>query len=461
MAFDLVVSGGTVVAANAIRVSDIGVSDGKIAAIEPHLTTAGAREVPAHGMMVVPGAIDVHTHFANRIGGLSTADDYESGTRAAALGGITTIINVAFQEHGATLHETAEAELAKAIGKSHLDFGVHLTITDAERSSVLDEIHPLVLEGFSSFKVFTAVPGLQLTDAQLLRVLERAASERVLVNVHAEDEALIAHLTKRLLTSGRTQVRFLPEGRPPAAEAIATARTAQYAASVGCAIYFVHLSSRLALEAVRRARSDGAEAYVETRPVYLFLDRSRYELPPPAGNNYVCWPPLRERSDQEALWSGLASGEIQTYATDHTTYMASQKADPSLSFADVPGGVANVQTSIGLLFGLGVSTGRLTIDRFVEVTASNPAKLFGLWPSKGSLVVGGDADIVVIDPNEVYRITQAQMASRSDFDPFDGVEIRGWPTVVIARGVVVAEGGEVVSQAGQGRFLRRSRFMRW
>jgi dihydropyrimidinase len=276
--------------------------------------------------------------------------------------------------------------------------------------------------------------------------------------VHAEDEALISYLTARLLASGRSAVRYLPDSRPPAAEAIATARTARYAAATGCAVYFVHLSSRLALNAVREARADGAQVYAETRPAYLYLDKDKYELPDKAGNNYVCWPPLRDRADQDALWQGLRDGAIDTYATDHTTYMSAEKTAGSLSFANVPGGVASVQTSIGMLYAEGVRNGRLSLRRFVQVTATNPAKLFGLWPSKGTLAPGSDADIVLIDPERRHRITETDRESRSDFEPYDGYERTGWPVTVIARGDVVVEEGRVTSKPGRGKFLRRSRF---
>ena len=458
VAFDLAVRGGLVVTEDSAAVCDIGVKDGTIAAMAIDLPQTARHEIRADGLIVVPGAVDVHTHFANVIGGRPTADDYESGSRAAACGGITTFVNVAFQEHGESLRETADKELARS-ANSHIDFGVHLTITDPERQHVLDEIGPLADAGFASLKTFTAVPGLRLTDDQMLRVLERAAREGVMVNVHAEDEALISYLTGRLLESGKSAVRHLPESRPPAAEAIATARTSRYAAAVGCAVYFVHLSSNLALNAVREARADGAQVYVETRPVYLYLNKDRYELPNEVGKNYVCWPPLRDRGDQEALWQGLRDGDIQTYATDHTTYMSAEKMAGSLSFADVPGGVASVQTSIGMLYAEGVRKGRLSLSRFVQVTATNPAKLFGMWPAKGTLAPDSDADIVLIDPERRHRVLETERESRSDFEPYDGFEFTGWPVTVIARGEVIVEAGRVVSKPGRGRFLRRSRFL--
>src|SRR5579884_1768803 len=443
---DLVIRGGTLATAEAVFQADLGIEDGRIAAVARRLEAGAAEEIDARGLVVCPGAIDVHTHFDTRLEQGATADDYESGSRAAAAGGITTFVNFAFQTPGRRLGEAAEAELAKARGRSHLDYGVHLVVSDPDVPGLFEELPELVGAGFSSLKVFTAVGDLALTDRELLRTLQAAAGLGVMVNVHAEDGALIDHLTERLLTAGRRSVEHLVEARPPAAEALATARVAEYARQVGCTVYFVHLSCRAALEAVRRARGDGA---------YVFLDQSRYRLPDREGNRFVCWPPLRTPDDQVALWEGLRNGEIQTYATDHTTWLVAQKTDPSLSFAEVPGGVANVQTSVGMLYAEGVGRGRISLSRFVEVISTNPAKLFGMWPRKGSLSVGADADLVLIDPSRRFRVEAARMESRSDFDPYEGYESAGWPVLTVSRGEVIVREGEVLSTPGRGRFLRR------
>ena len=459
MDFDLVIRGGRIVTEESSFDADLGIKDGKVAAIATALRdTGGARIIDGRGLLVAPGAIDVHTHFATNVGEGSTADDYESGSRAAAAGGITSFVNFAFQGRGQSLRGAVDAELAKADGKSHVDYGVHIAVTDVERPGVLEEIGPLAGEGFTSLKLFTTIDDFKLTDEQILRVLATAARDRVMVNVHAEDDGLIKHLTTQLLAQGKTGVENLFDARPPEAEALATARIAAYAASVGSPVYFVHLSCRLALDEVRRARSRGAQVFVETRPAYLYLDRSCYRLPGREGNKYVTWPPLRESPDQQALWEGLRNGEIQTYATDHTTWTAAQKMNRALTFAQIPGGVANVQTSIGMLFSEGVGKGRLTENQFVAVCATNPAKLFGLWPSKGTLAVGSDADVMLIDPKRHFTIHSGVMESRSDFDPYEGYEAIGWPTIVISRGEVIVEDGRVKSRPGRGRLLRRARY---
>jgi dihydropyrimidinase len=456
MRLDCVVRGGTITTVEASVVADIGIKDGRIAAIARDLNAEHV--VDATGMLVVPGAIDVHTHFANDVGGVATADDYESGSRAAAVGGITSFVNFAFQLPGRTLVESVEAELRKADGHSYLDFGLHVAITDPQAVQMATELAELAERGITSVKIFTAVERFQLARREMLLVMDAASSAGMMVNVHAEDGALVDYQTKRLLRRGDRSVQFLSEARPVEAEALATAMVSTYAAMVGCAVYFVHLSCRAALDAVRRARQEGNQVYVETRPAYLFLDNRRYELPDFEGNKYVCWPPLRSADDQIALWEGLRNGEIQTYATDHTTWTAAQKMDPGLDFHEIPGGVSNVQTSIGMLFAEGVQRGRISMSRFVEVTATNPAKLFGMWPQKGTLAVGADADLVLIDPTKEAHIRGSEMESRSDFDPYDGWKGVGWPVLTMSRGEVVVRDGKVVAACGRGRPIHRERY---
>lgn len=456
MKFDRVVRGGVVTTVEAAVSADIGIRDGRIAALGTDLRADEV--VDASGMLVVPGAIDVHTHFANDVGGSATADDYESGSRAAAVGGITSFVNFAFQQPDRTLVEAVEAELLKADGHSYLDFGLHIAVTDPDAVHLNAELPRLVERGVTSVKIFTAVPGFALTPDAVLEVLAATAAVGIAVTVHAEDGALVAHLTERLLQQGQRSVNFLPAARPVETEALATTMVAGYAGAVGCPVYFVHLSCRAALDAVRQARRRGIEVYVETRPAYLFLDSQRYQLPGHEGNKFVCWPPLRTADDQKALWDGLRNGEIQTYATDHTTWMAAQKMDPELSFNEIPGGVSNVQTSIGMLFAEGVQRGRISMSRFVAVTATNPAKLFGMWPRKGTIAVGSDADLVIIDPKKDVRISSGAMESRSDFDPYDGWVGQGWPVLTIAGGEVIVRDGKMVAAPGRGRPMHRERY---
>ncbi|MEX0683528.1 MAG: dihydropyrimidinase [Dehalococcoidia bacterium] len=459
MGLDYIIRGGTLVTASESFPADIGVADGKIAAIGGDLAR-GEREIDASGKLVVPGAVDVHTHFQHYVEyiGSTNADDWESGTRAAAVGGTTTIVNFAFQEKGKSLRGAVEHELENAERQAHIDYGIHVTPTDLSVQGVLDELPVLADEGFASVKIFTAVALYALNDHDVLRVLRAARDAGLLVNVHAEDDALIGCLTDQLLSAGETGVENLPRARPPATEAIATHRAAAYAHALETPIYFVHLSSREALDEVRRARSEGAEVYVETRPVYLYLDNEKYSLPNREGNKYVCLPPLRSKENQDALWDGIRNGEINTYATDHAPWMAAQKTDPARPFPQIPAGVANVQTSMGMLFAEGVTKGRISVNQFVAVSSTNPAKLFGMWPRKGTLAVGADADIVLIDPQLEVEISAEAAESKADYEPYDGFRCVGWPVLTMSRGDVIAENGEFRGKPGRGELLRRARY---
>jgi len=454
---ETVIRGGRIATAEATYEAEIGIDGGRISVIAERVD--GEQVIDASGCIVMPGAIDVHTHFDTELGDARTADDYESGSRAAAFGGITTYVNYAFQGEGESVTAAIGREATKAAPNSYLDYGFHPVVTRVDEA-VLAEFETIRDDGFTSLKVFTAVPGFQLSDPELLAVLRRAAETGILVNVHAEDGALIDDLTRVLLAEGRREMDALPVARPDVAEGLATEKVGIYGGALQCPIYFVHLSSLEALEAVRRARRRGAEIYVETRPVYLFLDEGCYCLPGREARKFVSWPPLRRAKDQEALWRAIANGEIETYATDHTTWTLEQKTDPSLDFTSVPGGVANVESLVGMLFSEGVRTGRLSLSRFVSLISTTPAKLFGLWPRKGTITVGADADFTVIDPERSMKIESARMQSRSDFDPYEGFEATGWPVQTIVRGKVVVADGELAVERGYGELIRRSRYSR-
>lgn len=451
---DLVIRGGTVVNADEMAVGDVAVREGKVVQVGI-VDGSGADEVDATGCLVVPGAIDVHTHFHHWVGyvGSHNADDYDSGTRAAAAGGITTIVNYAFQEEGETLMTAIERDLELAKTTANIDYGLHVVVTDNAEKAVA-EFPQVVKAGVTSVKVFGAVSGFQLPDAGILEVLRAARDTGMIVNVHAEDGALIDFLTRAFEQRGDLGVEFLPQARPPQAEAIATRKIAEYAALLEAPVYFVHLSTAGALEAVRDARKKFDQIFVETRPVYLFLEQSVYELPNKEGNKYVCLPPIRSNTDSEALWEGLQAGEIQTYATDHAPWKAEQKLAEA-PFWRIPAGVSNLQTSVPMLFSEGVQKGKLDACQFVALTSTNPAKLFGMHPVKGVIAPGADADIAVIDPAEIRRLTVGEMHSNADYDPYEGYECHGWPRLVFSRGDLVAERGNALHSPGRGKYIRR------
>lgn len=459
MEFETVIRGGTVTTADASIAADVGIAAGKVAAVGVNLPK-GEEEIDATGLLVVPGMIDVHTHFDHMVAlvNAKNADDYESGSRAAAAGGITTVVNFAFQERGHTLRAAVEGELERADGRSYVDYGVHQCVTDPTVPGVFEEIPKLADEGFASVKCFTTLSPFQLPDADILRLMEVARDDGILVNCHAEDETLVNHLTQGFLKRGLTSVGYLPKARPPVAEEVATYRFATYARVLGAPIYFVHLSSAGALRSVRRVRAEGGQIYAETRPVYLYLDESVYELPDREGNKYVCLPPLRNAENQQVLWDGLRNGEIQTYATDHAPWQAAQKLDPSRAFNQIPAGVSNVQTSIGMLYSEGVAKGRISASQLVAVASTNPAKLFGMWPNKGTLSPAADADAVLIDPQRRVEVLGRDMLSASDYDVYEGYEGVGWPVLTMLRGKVIAREGKVTAAKPAGRLLKRSRF---
>lgn len=455
---DCVIRGAVVANATSVEVADIGIAGGRVMSVAPDLPGTADVEIDATGKVAVPGGIDPHTHFDTPSpgGSLVSADDYDSGTRAAAAGGVTTVVNYAFQAAGESLHETMRREAAKAEGRTHVDYGFHPILTDLRGGRTLTEITEMVAAGYPSVKIFTAYDPFRVTDREAIRVLAAARNAGALVNVHAEDDGLTEYLTDTLAAESPpdvTQLALFCRSRPDDAEALAIQRIGVYAKVVSCPVYFVHLSSRAAVEAVRRARSVGAQVYTEVRPAYLFLDESRYDRPD--GNTYVCVPPLRTTGDQEALWDALAGDEIQTSASDHTTYTAAEKLGPYERFTDIPPGFASVQTGLGLLYAHGVAAGRLTLPQFVRITSANAAKLFGLWPRKGRIAPGADADVVLIDPHREMTLAQDMMQSRSDHDPFTGIAVTGWPDTTISGGEVVYTGGRVVSQPGRGRWLFR------
>jgi len=458
MSLDMAIRNGTLATADATYKADIGIDNGKIVMISESVPEA-KQEIDARDRIVVPGAIDVHTHFdrVHSWHGKRNADDYETGTRSAAVGGITSILNFAFQEPGWDLRQGIDRELGLADGNTHIDYGLHVVVADLSVKGTLSAIKPAADEGFASVKIFTAVPHVGLADEEILKVLEVCRDDGIMVNVHAEDDPLCNHLVSQYLGEGKTDVKYFPKARPPLAESLATGRVAAYARVLGAPVYFVHLSSRKALEEVRRSREEGGEVYVETRPVYLYLDESRYELPDNQGNLYVCLPPLRSKMDQETLWQGLRNGEIQTYATDHAPWTSAQKLDAP-NFSRIPAGVANVQTSIGMLYSDGVARGKISLQQFVAVTSTNPAKLFGMWPRKGTLTPGADADVVLIDPNRTVELRNDGLESNVDYDPYAGYQGIGWPVMTISRGEVIAEDGRVLSKPGRGQLLKRSRF---
>lgn len=450
---DLAVRGGTVVTASSSYPADLGIRDGRIVQIGGDFSAD--QEIDANGMLVMPGGIDMHVHLTVAElpeGELRWVDDFESGTRAAAAGGITTVGNMTFPRPGESLIGLVQRTIEEAEQTALVDFALHPVLLDPS-PAVLEEFPELAQRGQTSIKIFMVASTFDDRASEYLKAIRLAGQLGMLPLVHCEDGCIVSHLTERLIAAGSSGPEAYPESRPVFSEEAAVARVIGFAEAAETPVYVVHLSSAAALEACHRARARGVPIYVETRPLYLYLTEER--LLEPDGAKYIGQPPLREEADVRALWNGLWGGDIQTFCTDHAPWMLQEKLDPNHNVETFPPGVADLDTLLPMLFSEGVKKGRISLHRFVEVTSTNAARLFGLFPRKGTIAVGSDADIVVWDPNEMRVVDSQQTQTNSDFSPYEGWEVAGWPVATISRGEVVYRDGAIVGSAGHGRFVER------
>lgn len=447
---DLVIRGGTVVTPEGERRTDIAIDGERISGIGQ--AAAASREMDARGKLVLPGCVDLHTHLASTPT-FAPLDDFEHGTRAAIAGGVTTVVSMVYQEDG-SLRRGIERGMRDA-ERSLADFAFHVVVTDPSEAARA-EIPALVRDGHAGLKVFMVSPRF-VEQRDDYRLLLRAASEAgAVVAIHAEDHAIVAARTAELHASGRTGVEYFPASRPVDAEVKAVREAVDLAEATGAAIYLVHLSSLPALDALRDGKRRGVRVFGETRPLYLYLTRAQFDRPDAA--LWVGQPPLREPDDVDAVWAALSDGTLDTVGTDHVPYTRAAKLAPGLTFDKIPPGVSNLETLLPMLYSEGVRKGRLTLARLVEVLAAAPARIAGMYPRKGVLAVGSDADVVIFDPNARRTIRAAELHSASDYDPYEGWEVTGWPEVVISRGEVAFERGKLHAEAGRGKFVRRAPF---
>ena len=445
---DLVIRGGTVVTPEGERRADIAIEGERISGIG-HVGAA-SREMDARGKLVLPGCVDLHTHLASTPT-FTPLDDFEHGTRAAIAGGVTTVVSMVYQEDG-SLRRGIERGMRDAT-RSLADFAFHVVVTD-QSEAARAEITALVGDGHAGLKVFMVSPRF-VERRDDYRLLLRAASEAgAVVAIHAEDHAIVAARTAELHASGRTGVEHFPASRPVDAEVNAVREAVDLAEATGAAIYLVHLSSRPALDALREGKRRGVRVFGETRPLYLYLTRAQFDRPDAA--LWVGQPPLREPDDVDAVWAALSDGTLDTVGTDHVPYTRAAKLAPGLAFDKIPPGVSNLETLLPMLYSEGVRKGRLTLARLVEVLATAPARIAGMYPRKGVLAVGSDADIVVFDPEAHRTIRAAELHSASDYDPYEGWEVTGWPEVVISRGEIVFERRKLRAGAGRGKLVTRA-----
>jgi dihydropyrimidinase len=449
---DRVIRNGTVVTAETTIRADVGIAGGRIAAVGSGLVARDT--IDASGMLVLPGAVDEHVHLQMPVGEFTSSDDFFTGTVAAACGGTTTVVDFVEPREGQTLVEALAARCAEADGKVVVDYGLHMTLSRAG-DATLSQVPAAIEAGTATFKLYMAYEGLRLDDGGLLRALAALSSFGGRTLVHAESHHAIVYLTAKALAEGRTGPENHPLTRPAVMEAEAIHRLLALASVTGTPLVLAHLSCELGLEAVRRARARGQTVWVETCPQYLLLDEKEYQRPGFEGAKFVMAPPPRREADRNALWAGLAEGEVDTVATDHCPFFyATQKTRGRNDFSRIPGGAPGIETRLTLMYTHGVRAGRLSVERWVEVCCTEPARRFGLAPRKGTLEVGADADVVVFDPERSVTLSAETLHQNVDYCPFEGWKVRGYPVVVLSRGDVIVRDGAFVGSAGRGQFVR-------
>jgi len=456
--------GGTIVTAADTYEADVLLDGEKIAQIGTGLSAGGAKKIDASGQYVIPGGIDVHTHMELPFGGTSASDDFETGTRAAAFGGTTTIVDFAVQAMGGTLAAARDEWMRKADGKAVVDYGLHMIVRDVS-DKILREMDTLVREGVSSFKLFMAYPGVfMVDDGAIFKALVRTGENGGLICMHAENGGVIDVLVKKALAEKKTAPKWHALTRPPEAEGEATGRAFRLAEMAGgVPLYIVHLSAAQALEQVRLFRDRGLPAYAETCPQYLFLSYDNYEEPGFEGAKYVMSPPLREKWHQEELWKGLQRNDLQVVSTDHCPFcmkegfqgQPKQKELGKGDFSKIPNGAPGVETRMALMFDGGVVAGRITPSRWIELCSTTPAKIMGLFPRKGTIAIGSDADIVIWDPKATQTLSAKTHHMRVDYNPYEGRKVKGKAVTVLSRGEVIVEKDRFVGTKGRGKFIKR------
>lgn len=458
--FDTIIRGGQVATASETFFCDVGIRGGRIAALGDDLGSA-EDIIDARGKLVLPGGIDSHVHLSQPSGpGIVMADDFESGTRAAAFGGNTLVMPFCMQERGKGLRQALNEYHAKAEGKCHVDVSFHLVISDPTPQVLGQELPALVREGYTSFKVFMTYADLALTDFQMLEVFAVARETGALVMVHAENDDAIRFLTEKLERAGQIAPKFHASSRPIPVEREATHRAISLAEIADVPVMIVHVSNGEAMEQIRWAQSRGLKVFGETCPQYLVLTEKDLDGLNMEGAKLVCSPPPRDEASQEACWLGLQTGVFQTFSSDHCPFRYDDvqgKLTPKgrTSFRWVPNGIPGVETRLPILFSEGVMKGRISLNQFVALSATNHARIYGLLPRKGAIAVGSDADIAVWDPQREVTISQSLLHHGSDYTPYEGLAVKGWPVMTLVRGQAVTRGEELAGAPGHGEHVPR------
>jgi dihydropyrimidinase len=461
----VLIKGGRIVTAADDYVADVLVEGERISLIGTQLS-GGALDVSADtvidasGRYLLPGAVDPHTHLDMPFGGTVTIDDVESGQRAAARGGTTCHVDFCIQAQGTSFADALADWKSKADGKQVIDMGYHIAVTDLKEGGSLEELASLPDQGVTSYKLFMAYKGaLMVDDETLFKTMEVAAETGALVMVHAENGDAIDVLVKKALAEGKTDPVWHARTRPPETEGEATNRAIQLARVAGCALYVVHVSCEDAVEPIRLARAKGWNVWGETCTQYFFVDETFLERPDFEGAKFVYTPPPRAKRHQDVLWNAVRTDELSAISTDHCAFLwDGQKTLGRDDFSKIPNGGPGLENRLHMIHHFGVREGRIGLNRMVELLCTNPAKLFGLYPRKGTIAVGSDADLVVFDPEKRHSITAANQESKTDYNLYEGTEVVGDVETVLLRGNVIVEGGEVVAKAGVGQFVARARF---
>jgi len=456
----ILIKGGRVITAADDYVGDVYVEDERVTLIGESLDVHADRVIDASGKYVLPGCVDPHTHLDMPFGGTVTADDVESGHIAAAFGGTTSHVDFVIQPQGATFGEALETWQAKANGKALIDIGYHMAVTDLNEGGTLEELASLPDQGVTSYKLFMAYKGaLMVDDETLFKTMQVAADTGALVMVHAENGDAIDVLVKQALAEGKTEPKYHALTRPPETEGEATNRAIQLARVAGCNLYVVHVSCKESIDPIARAREAGWNTWGETCTQYFVVDYTWLEKPDFEGAKYVYTPPPRAKENQEHLWAAVRSDVLSAISTDHCSFTwKEQKHMGRDDFSKIPNGAPGLENRLHVIHELGVRGGRISLNRMVELLSTNPAKLFGLYPRKGTVAVGSDADIVVFDPDKRVTISAERQHSRSDYNVYEGMRVTGAPEVVLRRGEILVDGDELVARPGSGQFVRRVRF---
>jgi dihydropyrimidinase len=448
---------GTVVTARETTAADVLIEGARIREVRAGIPANAAEKViDAAGLYVMPGGIDAHTHLDMPFGGTTSADDFETGTRAAAFGGTTSIVDFAIQARGTRMRDALDTWWKKAERRACIDYGLHMIVTDLGEAG-LEDMDDMVREGVASFKLFMAYPNvLMVDDATIFKALAQTAKNGALICMHAENGSVIDVIIARALAEGKTAPIYHALTRPPRAEAEAVHRAIAMAEIAGAPVYIVHLSSEDALNEVREARDRGVPAFAETCPQYLLLSIEELERPNFEGAKYVFTPPLRPKEHLPRLWDGLKHDHLQVVSTDHCPFcFKDQKVLGKGDFTKIPNGGPGIENRLQLIYHHGVNAGKLSLNRFVELTSTTPARLFGMYPKKGEIAPGSDADLVLWDPNAAHTISAETHHMRVDYSMFEGFQVKGNARTVVSRGEVIVDNGQFFGKAGRGNYLKR------